>query len=654
MQVRTEGGMASDGNVPVVEFRADINALRALAVLAVVAYHFGVPGFTGGFAGVDVFFVISGFLITSQIRNAHERGSFSFRNFYLSRLRRIFPALAVVCIASLVWGWLYVLPYDYLATTRHVVAAVFFLSNFAFTGERGYFDVAAHVKPMLHTWSLSVEGQFYVFWPIFIALAWRFARRYLFGLTLAALAASLAWCLYYSRIDSGDTFYKLSARSWEFLAGALLVIFRPARPGVNSSNLVSAVSLVMLISCFFFLSSSMRWPGYWTLLPVAATAVLIAMGDAPICRSLLASWPLQRVGDLSYSLYLWHWPILVFAKQHAATMERELAALELGGLLGLSLFMAILSWRLVEQPIRSRRGWWSERRFWTALGLVLLTFTGFALAVVYTKGAPKRLPEYVQRASAAVFVKTPRDECFRRGDSTKDAPEQFCSFGVASAGEPAQIVLWGDSHANQYLSPISAAATAAGLGGIIATQGDCRSTRSGQSTDLKPDASPGCERFNNEVNALIERSSSLRTVIIGRVWRGDESFGRTVDLVKHLVTVGKKVVLIGPLPNPHFNVPESWSRQQIRIGHAIDSMVLPVVSLGPMLDLRDKLRSQLSEQIQAGNVVLIDPIATLCDTKECRLVEQGVCYFRDASHVSQAGAMLFTPDFLLALKPRKD
>lgn len=640
--------MTSSLRVP--DFRPDINALRAFAVLAVVAYHYGVPGFAGGFAGVDVFFVISGFLITSQILEAHLRGDFSFRHFYLSRLRRIFPALAVVCVASLLWGWLYVLPYDYLATTRHVLAALFFVSNFAFAGERGYFDVAAHAKPMLHTWSLSVEGQFYIFLPVGIGLAWRFARRHVVGLTVGAFLLSLVWCMYYGHVDAGDAFYKLSARSWEFLAGSLLAMQRLAKPKIIVANSGSVLSLGVLIASFVILNSSLRWPGYWTLMPVGAAVALIAMRDAPLTRPLLASWPLQRLGDLSYSLYLWHWPVLVFAKQYVLTMERELSAVELGGLFLLSLLMAILSWRFVEQPIRSRRGWWTERRLWTGVASVLTVVFCFSLAIVATKGAPKRLPDYVQRASAAVFVNTPRDECFRRSDSTKDAPEQFCSFGKAGAGDSPKLVLWGDSHANQYLTSVSEAAAAAGLNGVIATQGACRSTLAGQPTGLAPEISLGCERFNNEVNSFIAQSASVRSVIIGRLWSEDESFGRTVDLVKHLVKIGKTVVLVGPLPEPQFNVPERWSRQQIRSGHAIDFMSVPLASQRPALAMRERLRVELSEQVQHGKVVLIDPFQRLCDATECKLVEKGMSYFRDTSHVSQMGSMLFTPDFLTALK----
>lgn len=590
-------------------------------------------------------------MITSQIVDALARGDFSFRRFYIARLRRIFPALAVVCVASLLFGWLIFLPFDYLATTRHVLAAVFFLSNLAFTGEQGYFDVAAHLKPMLHTWSLSVEGQFYVFLPIGMALAWRFPRRQLLIPITVAFLMSLGWCLYAGRVNAGDTFYLLSARSWEFLVGSLLALWRrPATLKVRVGNAGSVVSLGLLLLCFVFLNPSLQWPGYWTLLPVGAAVALIAMREAPLTLPLLKSWPVQRLGDLSYSFYLWHWPVLVFAKQYVLTLERELSTLELAGLLVLSLFLAVLSWRFVESPVRSRRGWWTSRRAWGGLAGAMALMFSITLPIIATKGAAQRLPDYVQRASVAVFLNTPRDECFRRSDSTKDAPERFCSFGRVGAEEPS-LILWGDSHANQYLTAVSQAATAVGLAGLIATQGACRANLPGRPTGLPPELVAGCERFITEVHDFVTQTASVKTVIIGLQWTGlTGGFEGTVALVRDLVSAGKTVVLIGPVPAPHFNVPQRWSRQQLRAGQAIESMTVTASSQSHQRAAHDELLVLLGEQINARKVVVLDPMARLCDGAVCRLIENGVSFYRDTAHLSEAGALLFTEDFAKALQ----
>lgn len=626
------------------DFRPDINALRALAVLAVVAYHYGVPGAAGGFAGVDVFFVISGFLIGSQIWAALRRGQFSFQQFYLSRLRRIFPALAVLCLACLAWGWWFVLPYDYLKTTRHVMAALFFLSNLAFTGEQGYFDIAAHAKPLLHTWSLSVEGQFYLVLPLSMVLVWRLAGAHLARWLVLAWLLSLGWCLYGASVQSVDTFYLLSARAWEFLSGCLLALWRPSATLQAWRHPVALLGLVVLLGSFAGLDAAWHWPGAWTLLPVLAAVALIAVGDAPRLQGLWRAWPLQRLGDVSYSWYLWHWPVLVFARQYADGVAPSAPVLL--GLAAMSLLAAVLSWRFVEQPIRARAGWWTARRLWAGVALLLLVVLAFGVWVVKTRGWPTRFPDYVQRASSAVFFNTPRDDCFRRGDSSKDAPERFCHFGAPGAPS---LLLWGDSHANQYLSALSDAAVALGQGGLIATQSGCRATLAGQPSGLPATIAAACEQFNNEVNALITQTPSLQTVVIGRLWSPDASLQRTVALVRQLVVMGKTVLLLGPLPEPGLDVPQVYALQQIKAGHALAQMVVPLAAQSGPLAMRQTLLTELAEPLRQGRVQLLDPLARLCDDQVCRLAQAGEVNFRDISHLSQSAALRFTPDVQAAL-----
>jgi len=637
-----------------VDFRPDINALRALAVLAVVAYHYGVSGVGGGFAGVDVFFVISGFLIGSQILATLRRSNFSFQQFYLSRLRRIFPALLVMCLACLAWGWWFVLPYDYLKSTRHVMAALFFLSNLAFTGEQGYFDTAAAAKPLLHTWSLSVEGQFYLILPLCMALVWRWLPRYLVHFLTLLWLLSLFWCVQHAGAQSVDTFYLLSARAWEFLSGVLLAVaalrFRP----VAHSNAIAVTGLLALLGAFATLgsgpSTGMAWPGPWTLLPVLAATALMAASNAPVLQPLWRVWTLQRLGDVSYSLYLWHWPVLVFARQWAD--GAELPMVERAGLLLLSVLLAVMSWRWVEQPVRTRGGWWSPGRVWLGVVAAWLLVLGLGLAVVKTRGFPTRFPDYVQRASGAVFFNTPRDDCFRRGDSSKDAPERFCLFG--SPGAPS-LLLWGDSHANQYVSALSEAAQALGQGGLVATQSGCRATLSGQPSGLPASIASACEHFNDEVNALITQTPSLRTVVIGRLWGADASLQRTLALVKQLVNLGKTVLLVGPLPEPGLDVPQVYARQQIRAGQAMALWHLPLATQAGVLAVRETLLQELAEPMRLGQVQWLDPFVKLCDVQGCRLAEGGEANFRDTSHLSHSASLRFTVDFqsaLLALQQR--
>ena len=629
-------------------FRYDINALRAFAVLAVVAYHFGLPEITGGFAGVDVFFVISGFLITSQIQTALKTGSFSFKDFYIARLRRIFPALAVVCIASLAWGWFYVLPYDYRSFSRHALAALFFVSNIAFTGEHGYFDISAHSKPLLHTWSLSLEGQFYLFLPLYLSLLWRLNfKRIIWAITAVSLA-SLAWCFF--EADQVSAFYLLTGRAWEFLTGALLSCFRIPNFSKNWKNAIGLLGMGVLACSFIFLDAALWWPGLWTLIPVLAVAALLMVPDASVLKRLLTFWPIQRIGDLSYSLYLWHWPVLVYGRQFNFSTDQTLSSTYLAGLLALTFILSTLSWRYVELPIRQRRDLWSNKRLAWSVVLTVVACLAFTLTEVATKGLPQRFPDYVRRAFPAVTVDTPRPECIRDENSRKKAAEQFCLFGNKSiSSEAPSLLLWGDSHANQYLDALMRATTRRSIVGAIATQTECRPEKARITADIKSVDGSSCDKFNIEVNSFIEKTPSIHTVVLGRLWRNGANFGDTVALAKSLTASGKKVILLGPLPAGTYNVPDHWSQLQLIAGHRIDDMTVTLSSQEAAQKLLNLLKSDFADELGNGSLILIDPFQTLCDLEKCYLVKNGVALIRDWTHLSQAGSWLFASDFSAAI-----
>jgi peptidoglycan/LPS O-acetylase OafA/YrhL len=620
------------------EFRFEINALRALAVLAVMAYHFGFPGFSGGFVGVDVFFVISGFLISFQILDAIGRNTFSFAGFYCSRLRRIFPGLFVVVVVCLVWGWFFDLPKDYININRHAVSALFFVSNVAFDGERGYFDAAAHTKALLHTWSLAIEGQFYLFLPLVLIAVQRFAKRYLDIVITLLLLLSFGCALYVNAMSPGKGFYLLSCRAWEFLVGVMLSVYSTSKLNNPVRNALSVLGLGLLAFGFFYIDSSISWPSVWTILPVIATSIIIAAGRAGATCKFFELRLLQRVGDISYSLYLWHWPVWVFANALASMSGRGLYWLDRLWMILLSFVLAELSWRYIERPVRVQRQWWSNKRLiFFALTGVLVTF-GFGLANVAMNGMPFRLPSYVQRAAEAVFVNTPRDECFRRGDSSKDAPEQFCIFGATNVLPT--LALWGDSHANQYLTAVTDAAVHNSLSGIIATQSAC----SAKVVKEKETSNSACEKFNREVYQYLATHPSIKTVVLGKWWADlhNEAF---FDLISELVKSGKKVVLVGVLPTPGFDVPERWAKQQISANEPIDSMTVPLSSQSLALAIRAQALSVLSPLLQAGNATYIDPLKHFCDDTACHLVENGESNFRDESHLAHKSSLLFVQDF---------
>ncbi|RUQ46737.1 acyltransferase, partial [Corynebacterium pseudodiphtheriticum] len=318
-------------------YRRDIDGLRAIAVLAVVLFHFGVPGFTGGFVGVDVFFVISGYLITTIIWREREAGRFSFVDFWARRARRILPALCVMMLTAVVVGWFLLAPKDYEELGRSIHNQVIFISNLFFMRQDGYFDVASDMKPMLHTWSLSVEEQFYIVFPLLLTLLSSQVKRWRMALLVLALA-SFAACVWTLPRYPEKAFYLLPMRAWELLAGSLLAVMplRAYRASPILAQGISLASLALILVAVFGYDATTDFPGAAALLPVLGVVGLIwANGQqVTLVGQLLGSRVMVGIGLISYSWYLWHWPVLVYGKY--ASLD-GLAAWELGGLLGLSM-----------------------------------------------------------------------------------------------------------------------------------------------------------------------------------------------------------------------------------------------------------------------------------------------------------------------------
>ena len=323
-------------------FRLDVNALRALSVLAVLGYHRKIPGFAGGFVGVDVFLVITGYLMTGKVLADLAAGRFSLWSFGMMRMRRIYPALAVVVISSAVVGWFVTLPGEYLRHLRQACYALVALSNFAYDADNGYFAMAAQTKPLLHTWSLAIEWQFYIWMPLVTALIWQRAlpsksrSNVMMGAFLAVGFVSLAWCLWQSHSDlMGSAFFSLRARAWEPLAGGLIAVSefqrrtKAAADGPWPAAPVAAIGgWVLVAACIIYPLPETQWPGPLTLLPIIGATLIVAARQQADGRSLLGLPFIQRIGDWSYSIYLWHWPIWVFALSWLSFRGHEVTARE--------------------------------------------------------------------------------------------------------------------------------------------------------------------------------------------------------------------------------------------------------------------------------------------------------------------------------------
>ncbi|WP_180862813.1 acyltransferase family protein [Cupriavidus pauculus] len=427
-----------------LDYRPDIDGMRALAILAVVGFH-AFPGLLpGGFAGVDIFFVISGYLITRHILKDIEDGRYSTARFYAKRVKRIFPALIAVLAASAALGWLILTPEEYESLGRHMIAGAGFFANIQNWKESGYFDRAADTKPLLHLWSLGVEEQFYIVWPLILTVLSR-KRGWLGKGMVALIVLSLAFSMVTVYRDVTADFYSPLTRFWELALGALLAHVTLRRPAFAAAHrrLLAWIGAALILAAVAGLRPEFAFPGAWALLPTVGVALLILSGTkAPFNRHILAARPVVWIGLISYPLYLWHWPLFALARiLHGATPTAEARIWAIAA----SIALAWATWRFIERPVRNSRGTGAE---WVIGGLCLAMVAIIAVGVVIKKkdGFAGRLDGLVNGDLSTLTLGIEfghyRNECGVPAEHAKSLA--FCL--TSGQGAPAFAVL-GDSKA---------------------------------------------------------------------------------------------------------------------------------------------------------------------------------------------------------------
>jgi peptidoglycan/LPS O-acetylase OafA/YrhL len=384
-------------------YRPDIDGLRALAVLAVVGFHAFPNIVKGGFVGVDIFFVISGFLITGILQKELQNNGLQAKNisfwpyistFYQRRIARIFPALLVVLAASFACGWLLLQPAEFKTLGKHMLAGAGFASNLVYWREAGYFDAAAETKTLLHLWSLAVEEQFYLIWPLLLWAAWKLRLKTIW-LIAGLLIASFAWNVAQIHSQPVATFYSPFTRFWELLAGALLAVLALNKSAVATSklgqNTKSVIGLLLITAAIYLLSKDKRFPGWWAVLPVWGSYLIISAGqESWFNRVVLSNRVMVNIGLISYPLYLWHWPVLAFLR--GAEMDAPSTSM-LWVAVATSFALAYLTYSLIEKPLRFGTWWLAKTRLKTGLLVVAMFAVAAAGYVVYTKnGVSSRFP----------------------------------------------------------------------------------------------------------------------------------------------------------------------------------------------------------------------------------------------------------------------
>lgn len=651
------------------KYRPDIDGLRAIAVLSVVGFH-AFPGWVkGGFIGVDIFFVISGYLISTIIFGSLAGEGFSYREFYARRIRRIFPALLVVMAATFAFGWYALLADEFRQLGKHLLASAGFVVNLALWNEAGYFDTSAETKPLLHLWSLAVEEQFYIFWPVFLGLAWRFRGgqgRHLATWMWVATGLSFLLNVYAVQRHPTATFYSPLPRMWELAAGALLAwnaLRREPHRNWYRRELRSVSGLLLIALGLVLITRGKSFPGWWALLPVVGACLCISAGPgAWLNRRLLGSRPMVWVGLISYPLYLWHWPLLAYARiVEGAEPDRttRIAAVIA------SVLLAWLTYRFVELRLRRRRSEGVVKGL--ASGMVAVAVIGMVLV-------GRVLPPRNDDPGVQAIVAAGADWAYPDGlKETKVKGETVYTIGEGKE----RVLLLGDSHVEQFgprAVELDRVAPEALKTLYFGTRGACPPV-----PHLFEDRDLACGPRREEL-LKFAFSDDIDTVVLGACWtcyfdieettpgasappppdhyyfldlqgrhmlRGGDGVARSLvsleTLIRLLRAANKKVYLI---LNPPLST--NFEPRLLIHGSRLGTMTASTSPVSaPFPPTQKRLQEQLRQLAQRAGAVVLDPAPTVCvSDSQCMLSgEGGDPVYKDGAHL-RAGFVRKAATFL--------
>lgn len=600
-----------------MRYRREIDGLRAVAVVPVILFHAGVGAFAGGFVGVDVFFVISGYLITTLILAERAAGRFSLADFYERRARRILPALCVVLAACVGLAWLYLLPAEMKAFGQGTAAAAAFVANvFFFVKRDDYFGMQSDGNPLLHLWSLSVEEQYYLLFPIFLLLAWKLGRTRLALLLGVVAAASLAAAQWASAHAPTAAFFLLPTRAWELLIGALVAFGMAGREEMpcnrRAAEALAAAGLALTAWAVFAFDESVPFPSAYTLVPTLGAALIIAFAT-PQTRvgRLLGNRLAVGIGLISYSAYLWHQPLFAFNRALGEGVPSRMSFLALALL---ALLLAWLTWRFVEQPFRARQRI-GRRTVVAASVAATAAFVAFGVAGHLNSGYPARNPLFARLV--ANFGLAP-------GCNGNHAITAAC----ATTREP-EIAVWGNSYAMHLVAGLVAAWPDKGL--VQLTQDSCATN---PEFALQRPGKLDCREFNRRALATILASPSIRRVIVSSRF-DDLADVRNVapfeQAVRRLAAAGKRVTIVGPTPANGVD----FGKCLVRHGGDFPACDFARRSI----DRRHgEVVARLAGIAARSGAAFIDLTDAICDAAVCRVSVAGTPIYRDGGHLSREGS----------------
>jgi peptidoglycan/LPS O-acetylase OafA/YrhL len=621
-----------------MKYRADVDGLRALAVLPVVLFHSGFELLSGGYVGVDIFFVISGFVITSRLVEDLEKNRYSIAEFYVRRIRRIMPALVATVVLSFLAGMVLFLPDAMYDFSRSIAATALFVSNIYFWKTSGYFETAALDRPLLHTWSLSVEEQFYIVIPIALWAVWRFARSWAWPIFALGAAASLALSIYVTDKAPTANFFLLPTRAWELLLGSLLVMAPlPVLTQRWLREAMGVLGLALIAFAIMTYTESTAFPGVTAVAPTLGAALLIYSGrdGETLAGRLLSIKPMVWIGLISYSLYLVHWPIIVFARY---ALLRDVAGWEVVGVVALSILLAWASYRFVEQPFRKPMKPLSRAPLFGATAGILAAAVALGASGMATQGFAVRHPTFKSQEGIKTHeAKWLAGDCFLENQGPADWKGDAC---VRTIGAKKNALLWGDSFAAHYVPGLIHNQGQLSRNIVQYTFAGCPPILSYQSY-----ARPGCQAFNGKVFEVIDRYD-IDTVVISARW--DQLRQRGVagldDTVRQLKAKGVDVYVLGYSPMFAFDVDVLDYRQAGAQAGGPSTWNLAFEHAEV-----DRLKTA------SGAAHFIDPLAELCRGEGCAYKVEGSLLFDDFGHYSEFGSDLAVRAYFpLYTGPRAD
>jgi peptidoglycan/LPS O-acetylase OafA/YrhL len=592
-------------------YRPDIDGLRAVAIISVVLFHTFPEQLPGGFIGVDVFFVISGFLISTIIFSNLENTSFSLMDFYLRRIRRIFPALIVVLSASLLIGWLVLFPDEFQQLGKHTAASAGFVQNFVLWRESGYFDADANTKPLLHLWTLAVEEQFYIVWPLLLLFVWKRGWNFL-AITGIAAVASFGLNIYLLERDPVAAFYLPVSRFWELMLGGVLAYLMLHHPGLFRGHgaLRAFLGFALILTAMLVLDEGDSFPGWWALLPtVGAFLIISAEPGNGLSQKMLGNKLMVQVGLISYPLYLWHWPLLSYLH---ITRGDPSQFLKLGAV-STAVVLAWLTYKLVELPVR-RRG---NPGMQAAPLFAAIASLGIVGAVAYTtNGHQSEEAEQVTNAGVKTYDHKAAyrfGECFIQGWPNETFSRRC---GGTDPGKPT-VFLWGDSHAASLYPGLLKQSKSTGFNLAQYNIADCPPV-----FDFDTNAKPTCKALTEQVRAKLQ-ATKPDTVILAGYWLkfdgkheykgqpwhriSEEALSATLSYLKSLGV--RNIIVVGQLP--------TFVRSQQSIGE--DAFVENVSDRTyEGYDLESGVADDRIREIALANKVgFVSPINILCNEDGC-------------------------------------